>query len=166
MTRKSLSRNIQRRINNLPSKLKVEINTTEHFQVLAPRVSPYFIDSEWFKGSCTIVTYELEELIATKLRALYQRRKGRDLFDLWLVFSKGLADINEVIKIFHRYFKHDGISITRDLFHQNMLQKRLNKDFQVDMNVLLPDQTRWEFDDAFEFVLNNVVSMLDGTCRR
>lgn len=28
-------------------------------------------------------TNELDELLATKLRALYQRRKGRDLFDLW-----------------------------------------------------------------------------------
>lgn len=149
-------------INKLPSKLKVEINTTEHFQVRSPLMVPYSINSEWFQGNCTIATYELEELLATKLRALYQRRKGRDLFDLWFVFSKGLADIGNVVQIFHQYCKNDDITINRDVFYSNMIQKRLNKDFQVDMNVLLPHQTLWDFDEAFEFVLKNVVSVIDN----
>lgn len=147
--------------NNLPSKLKVEINTTEHFQVLPTRLVPYFMDSDWFKGHCTIVTYEVEELLATKLRALYQRRKGRDLFDLWFVFSRKLADVNKVVKIFHEYCKNDAILITRNEFRNNMLQKHQNKDFQVDMNVLLPHQIQWNFDEAFNFVLNNVVNLID-----
>lgn len=149
-------------INNLPAKLKVEINTTEHFQVLSPVLVPYSMNSDWFKGDCTIVTYELEELLATKLRALYQRRKGRDLFDLWFVFSKKLADVDRVIQIFHKYCKNDGIAITKDVFHSNMIQKRLNIDFQVDMSVLLPHQTHWNFDEAFEFVLKHVVSRIDN----
>ena len=37
--------------------------------------------------------------MGTKLRALYQRRKGRDLFDMWYVFSKGLVDIDKVVYI-------------------------------------------------------------------
>jgi predicted nucleotidyltransferase component of viral defense system len=40
------------------------------------------VQSEWFNGSADIITYEIDELMATKLRALYQRRKGRDLFDV------------------------------------------------------------------------------------
>ncbi|HEY8821668.1 MAG TPA: nucleotidyl transferase AbiEii/AbiGii toxin family protein, partial [Dermatophilaceae bacterium] len=27
------------------------------------------------------------ELVATKIRALYQRRKGRDLYDMWLALT-------------------------------------------------------------------------------
>lgn len=148
--------------NNLISKLKVEINTIEHFQVRSPISVPYSINSEWFQGNCTIATYELEELLATKLRALYLRRKGRDLFDLWFVFSKGLADIDNVVQIFHQYCKNDGITINKALFHSNMIQKLLNKDFQVDMNVLLPPQTPWNFTEAFEYILKNVVSMIDN----
>lgn len=41
------------------------------------------MDSPWFTGATDIITYELDDLMATKLRALYQRRKGRDLFDIW-----------------------------------------------------------------------------------
>ena len=53
------------------------------------------VDSEWFSGSGTIITYRLEELMATKLRALYQRRKGRDLFDLWFVCGRDLVKIDQ-----------------------------------------------------------------------
>ena len=70
-------------IDQLTAKLKIEINITEHFQVLPLRVERFDVPSEWFKGTADIITYEIDELIATKLRALYQRRKGRDLFDLW-----------------------------------------------------------------------------------
>ncbi len=42
------------------------------------------IDSPWFNGHAAVATFELAELIATKIRALFQRKKGRDLFDLWL----------------------------------------------------------------------------------
>jgi len=34
-----------------------------------------------------VLTFEPAELVATKLRALYQRRMGRDLFDLWLALT-------------------------------------------------------------------------------
>ena len=148
-------------ISGLPAKLKIEINTTEHFQVLPLKIVPFSIDSEWYKGGCEIVTYELEELMATKLRALYQRRKGRDLFDIWYVCKLGLVDINQVVDIFKKYCTKDGIDISTELFRKNMLIKKLNKDFQVDMNVLLPHQTNWNFDEAFDFVLDFVISQLD-----
>jgi predicted nucleotidyltransferase component of viral defense system len=76
--------------------------------------------------------------MATKLRALYQRRKGRDLFDLWLVFIKKLVNIDTVVDIFQKYCASEGINISRDLFLKNMELKRSNKDFQIDINVLLP----------------------------
>ena len=64
-------------INGLPAKLKIEINTTEHFQVLPLRHEEFSVNSEWFQGDTAIVTYELEELMATKFRALYQSSKRK-----------------------------------------------------------------------------------------
>ena len=32
------------------------------------------MNSRWYKGSCSILSYELNELLGTKLRALYQRK--------------------------------------------------------------------------------------------
>ena len=65
-----------------PMRLKLEINTREHLTVEGLKEFPFAVDSRWHRGSCSIRTYELNELLGTKLRALYQRKKGRDLFDL------------------------------------------------------------------------------------
>ena len=51
--------------------------------------------------------------MATKLRALYQRCKGRDLFDLWYVASQKLINLDRVINIFNQYCSNDDISITK-----------------------------------------------------
>ena len=68
-------------------KLKIEINTREHFNVLGIKPVNLQMDNGWFSGNCNIPTYELEELLGTKLRALYQRRKSRDLFDLYWAYQ-------------------------------------------------------------------------------
>lgn len=142
--------------NTLPAKLKIEINTTEHFQVLPLRAEPFALDSEWFEGRANIITYEMDELIATKLRAVYQRRKGRDLFDLWYVLSQNLINLDQVIDIFHQYCANDGLKISGEQFKQNLILKRENKDFQLDMNLLLPRDVTWNFAEAFDYVLENI----------
>ena len=147
-------------IGGVPAKLKIEINTTEHFQVLPLKLEPFIVHSEWFNGTCEILTYELAELIATKLRALYQRRKGRDLFDLQHVFYRELVKINQVMDIFQKYCARDGVLISKKLFQKNMEIKKLNRDFQIDMNALLPREAGWNFDAAFDFVQNQVVSKI------
>lgn len=122
---------------NTPAKLKIEINTTEHFSVKPIIKKLHKIESEWFEGSANLLTYHLDELMATKLRALYQRRKGRDLFDLWYVLEKNLINIDEVIIIFHQYCRHNENFISQAMFEQNLLLKKQHTDFRSDMEQLL-----------------------------
>lgn len=51
-------------------RLKVEINSREHFTVYGFSRVPFAVSSRWFESSCEIGTYELDELLGTKLRAL------------------------------------------------------------------------------------------------
>lgn len=67
----------------IPMKLKIEINTQEHFTILEHQQKLFSVSSDWINGEAEIRTYQLEELLGIKLRALFQRKKGRDLFDLW-----------------------------------------------------------------------------------
>ena len=120
----------------------------------------FSIDSEWFTGTTQTLTYELEELIATKLRALYQRRKGRDLFDLWLVLKQNLIDISKVISIFKKYCTHNNQIITRDLFEQNLTLKRNHRDFAVDIKPLLTQEVHWNVDEAFELIHKKIINRL------
>lgn len=39
---------------------------------------PFAVTNSWFSGDAELMTYQFEELLGTKLRALYQRKKGRD----------------------------------------------------------------------------------------
>jgi predicted nucleotidyltransferase component of viral defense system len=63
-------------------RLKIEVNTRGHFAVTGFVRKPVAVVNPWFDGEAEVVTYTLEELLGTKLRAFYQRKKGRDLFDL------------------------------------------------------------------------------------
>jgi hypothetical protein len=60
-----------------PLRLKVETNTREHLCVLGQCRTRFQVDSPWHSGAAEVLTYEPEELVGTKLRALYQRKKGR-----------------------------------------------------------------------------------------
>lgn len=147
-------------ISKSASKLKIEINMTEHFQVLPLKRVPFSMDSDWFKGTADIITYEMDELMATKLRSLYQRRKGRDLFDIWYVTTNELINLNQVFDIFAKYCTYNGMKISREEFIKNLAQKKDNRDFHVDMSLLLPSKLHWNFDEAYQFVVDNVISRL------
>ena len=41
--------------------------------------------------------------MATKMRVLYQRKKGRDLFDLFYALDQGALDCDRVVRAFNIY---------------------------------------------------------------
>lgn len=149
-------------INNLLTKLKVEINTTEHLYVRPLKEVEFSMNTEWFSDRTKIVTFCLEELMASKLRALYQRRKGRDLFDLWWVLENRLIDVDATIDIFDKYCIHSNEVITRALFEQNFENKQAHTDFSSDMNNLLATGSGWNFDYAALKIKSEIFPRLRG----
>ncbi len=149
-------------IDNIPSKLKIEINTTEHFQVMPLEYKAFEVKSSWFTGKSIITTYKLEELMATKLRALYQRRKGRDLFDMWWVINHTEIDLSILISIFEKYNNFNNDIITRALFEKNLLIKAKSKDFRQDISYLLTPETKWNFEIAFDSIMSTIPPLLKG----
>lgn len=117
--------------------IKVEINIKETFSILKRSKTHFSIESDWFTGSAQINTFQLEELLATKLRALYQRSKGRDVFDLWLAINNLKVDIKKVVTIFEEYMKREGATITRTLFEKNLELKLKDSSFLADITALL-----------------------------
>lgn len=145
----------------IPLRLKVEINTREHFNVLGFIKKSYSIQSRWYSGSAEINTYSLEELLATKLRALYQRRKGRDLYDLWLALSSN-PELNKenIVKIFKKYLIQNGQQIKRKDFIDNLKQKISNKDFITDIFPLIIDKKDYNIEKAQQLILAELVELI------
>ncbi|NBT86154.1 MAG: nucleotidyl transferase AbiEii/AbiGii toxin family protein [Alphaproteobacteria bacterium] len=101
-------------------KIKIEINTREHHVYSKLVHLPFSTESSWFTGKAEVLSYDLEELMGTKkLRALYQRKKGRDLFDLWIMIQHYPSlDREKVIDCFLFYLEKEGNSISRAEFEK------------------------------------------------
>lgn len=146
----------------IPMKLKIEINTQEHFTVLGHNQKKFSISSDWFNGEATISTYHLNELLGTKMRALYQRKKGRDLFDLWYVDNQLACDHKEIIRIFQHYIQQQNLSISKAQFEENLIQKLASEVFQKDMEPLLVSGLHWDIKEAASLVKEKFLSLLPG----
>ncbi len=144
----------------VPLRLKVEINTREHFVVNGFVDIPFSISSRWFDGSCQIKTYELNELLGTKLRALYQRSKGRDLFDLAVALDHPQADANAIIEVFTAYMDRSGHHVTRTQFEANLAAKRDDPNFAADIGPLLSSDYNWNFEAMADKVAAKLVTRL------
>jgi hypothetical protein len=138
----------------------VEINTREHFSVYGWHPRRFEVSSRWFSGEGRVMTYRLEELLGTKLRALFQRRKGRDLFDLWLGLTLGRANPEMIVGAFRTYAGHEGLQITRDEFRKNLLAKMGEKHFHGDLVPLLGGGVSFDPYEAHAMVDRELIGRL------
>lgn len=129
--------------------LKVEINTREHTNRLGLKAYPFELASGWYQAQADIVSFEPEELFGTKLRALLQRRQGRDLFDLHEGLEQLGLNPGKVIACFEHYLELEGHPISRAEAEQRMLEK-LTRSLTEDVDPLLPAGVHFSEDDAIE----------------
>lgn len=149
-------------------RLKIEINIAEIEAFDTPVSVDYTVDNPWFRGSAKIATFSAEELLATKLRALLQRDKGRDLFDLdhALRTLPGL-DMDRVVSLFARYLDQQGQAIGRPEAEKRMLAKYTKHDLLGDIRALLTPDLADSLDDAagraaFIRVFTDVIGRIPG----
>ena len=152
----------------VPIRLKIEINTREIEAFDGPASLPLKVDNPWFSGEAAIPTFSREEMLATKLRALLQRDKGRDLYDLahaLEVFED--LDADRTVEMFARYLGLSGQAISRAQAQERMLAKLANPRFLLDMRPLLPAAQAVALTDAstadsFRRVFTILVDRLAG----
>ncbi len=145
-------------------KLKIEINTREHESLYGIRDYPFVLESSWYTAKSSVSSYVPEELFATKLRALLQRRKNRDLFDLHKGLSQLSLDLERLIACFEHYLALEGTEITRARAEQRMLEK-LRRSLTEDIAPLL--RVGVGFDEsaamqAFNQIWNELITRISG----
>jgi predicted nucleotidyltransferase component of viral defense system len=143
-------------------KLKVETNTREHFSVYGFQKVPFRVRSRWFEGECEIRSYDLDELLGTKLRALYQRKAGRDLFDLAVALTGGTADPERIVTAFLKYMEHEDHKVTRALFEENLAMKMEDATFLADIGPLLSAEYKWDPKAEAPIVSSRLIERLPG----
>ena len=145
-------------------KVKVEINTREHDSVLGIEQYPFAVENGWYQATANISSFAPEEVFATKLRALLQRRKNRDLFDLHMGLQQLSMNPETLLACFDHYVTLEGKRITRANAEQRMLEK-LTHSLTEDMAPLLPPGISFHENDAvaaFESIWTTLITKIKG----
>jgi len=145
-------------------KIKVEINTREHDSVLGIRQYPFAVENGWYQATTSIASFAPEEIFGTKLRALLQRRKNRDLFDLHMGLQQLSMNPDTLLTCFDHYLAIEGKPITRANAEQRMLEK-LTRSLTEDIAPLLPPGIHFHEDDAvdaFENIWTTLIARIKG----
>lgn len=145
-------------------KLKVEINTREHENLFGIQQYEFAMDNAWHKASVDVASYAREELFATKLRALLQRRKNRDLFDLFHGLQQPKMNPAGIVTCFGHYMAMDNHPITRAMAEMIML-KKLEHSLCEDVSPLLPPGVSFTEEEAirsFEEVWRTLIARIEG----
>lgn len=139
-------------------RIKIEINTHET-SPSAPLIEvPFTVESSWFIGKTRITTFSLPELVATKLRALFQRSKGRDVFDLWLAIDQLGVDPAAIVECFTPY-RPDGYTANRAI--ENLRTKLTDDNFRRDLDLLTTaTPPGYAIDTAAERLIAEVLSIV------
>ena len=118
---------------------------------MALSATPFEIESRWYQAKAKILSFEPEELFGTKLRALLQRNKGRDLFDLHEGLKQLSMNPDKLIACFDFYTSMEGKPISRAVAEQRMLRK-LSRSLTDDIALLLPADIQFDDEDAINCV--------------
>ena len=143
--------------------LKIEANTFEHFSELPLAHLPFMVDTPWFNGNCTVTTYALEELLGTKLRAMYQRKKLRDLFDAEYALKNADIDDALVLRCWRRYMSINGhVPPSSREFIKNMDSKMFMPEYNADIDSILRRDITFDAQSAYRLVRERLIEKIDA----
>jgi len=140
-------------------KIEVNLNESASFYPLVD-VALDVLDEEGERVRAMARSYDINELLGTKMRALMQREQGRDLFDLahaWQLSEAGktphAVDGAKAMQAFAWYLDKEGTQFRAQDAHA-CLDARLGKaGFRHDMDTLLrPGLPAFDVDQAAEVV--------------
>ncbi|GHV32763.1 hypothetical protein FACS1894177_09100 [Bacteroidia bacterium] len=134
-------------------RLKIEINTREHLNLLSLQEIPFEVQNGWFSGKCNITTYPLEELLSTKFKALYGRKKGRDLFDMYWALTHCEFDIDKLLYCCREHYKFAGLKYPTDKqFILNMEEKLSDYEYVNDIFSIIRSDIDYNPQRAWDLV--------------
>ena len=144
--------------NGIPSKIKIEINTFERSPAMGYFFVEHIVDSPYYNGFARVRTFYEEELVATKIRALYQRSKGRDLYDIWLALSERGLSPEKILEAFPIY-RPDQMTAKNSI--NNLHEKLADRDFATDIdNLIRREAPEYDIQKAGENVEKKLLSKL------
>jgi predicted nucleotidyltransferase component of viral defense system len=140
----------------------VEANVTER-QPHRPVIQiPFAFPFREAAVSTKLRGYDLHEMLGTKMRALFQRRRGRDLFDLYWALTRAKPAVApaRIIESFQHYLQWEGSAAGRAEFIALLDAHLADRGFCSDMNPLLRVGITYDAQQAGDYVKTKLLSLL------
>jgi predicted nucleotidyltransferase component of viral defense system len=106
--------------------------------------------------------FDIHEMLGTKMRALFQRRRGRDLFDLYWALTKAQPPVDPVgiIDSFEHYLQKEGSTAGREEFISLLGEHLKDRGFCTDMEPLLRHGIDYDPHLAGDLVVSRLLNHL------
>jgi predicted nucleotidyltransferase component of viral defense system len=140
----------------------VEANVTERTPHLPVIKIPFEFPFQDTVVSTKVCGYDIHEMLGTKMRALFQRRRGRDLFDLYwaLTLAKPAVAPAGIIESFQHYLKLESSVAGRAEFISLLDGHLADRGFCSDMKQLLRAGIDYDPQQAGEYVKSKLLALL------
>lgn len=140
----------------------IEANVTERKPHRPITELPFEFPFRESTSATMIKGYHVHEMLGTKLRALFQRRRGRDLFDLYwaLTASNPAVEPAAVIESFLHYLRRERTAAARTEFEQILESHLADRGFCSDMDHLLRVGIEYDPHKAGAVVKAGLLSLL------
>jgi len=106
--------------------------------------------------------FDIHEMLGTKMRAMFQRKRGRDLFDLYWALTKSSVPVDPagIIASFQHYLKQEGTKAGRAEFVGILEAHLKDRGFCSDMEPLLRSGIEYDPQTAGSYVKAKLLSLL------
>jgi predicted nucleotidyltransferase component of viral defense system len=147
---------------NRTLEIVVEANVTERKPHRAVVEMPFSFPFRDEPVQTRIKGFDLHEMLGTKMRAMFQRKRGRDLFDLYWALTKSPTPVDPaaIIASFKHYLKQERTKAGRAEFI-GILDAHLNdRGFCSDMQPLLRTDISYDPQAAGKYVKTHLLNLL------
>ena len=140
----------------------IEANVTERKPHRSVVEIPFGFPFRGKSVQTRIKGYDIHEMLGTKMRAMFQRKRGRDLFDLYWALTKSTSPVDPsgIIESFQHYMKQERTTAGRAEFVGIFEAHLKDRGFCSDMEPLLRSGITYDPQSAGSFVKANLLSLL------
>ena len=140
----------------------VEVNVTERTPHRPVVEMPFGFPFRDEPVGTLVKGYDIREMLGTKMRAMFQRRRGRDLFDLYWALTKSArpVDPSGVVESFQHYMRREGTKAARGEFIGILEAHLRDPGFCSDVEPLLRSGIVYDPQVAGRYVEGSLLSLL------
>lgn len=147
---------------NRTLEIVVEANVTERKPHRAIVEMPFGFPFRDKTVQTRLKGFDIHEMLGTKMRAMFQRKRGRDLFDLYWALTKSPTPVDPaaVIASFQHYLKQEGTRAGRAEFIGILEGYLHDRGFCSDMQPLLRTDIPYDPQAAGKYVKTHLLNLL------